>query len=91
LVLTQAALVTFMASAFGGAAAAWTALAETIYVSSVTTEKVNIYYIIQYYWQFSDDAVFAYYIRQDTHAYKDSARTEDSGTSSRYYYSTLTY
>jgi hypothetical protein len=41
--------------------------------------------------QFSDDAVFAYYIRQDTHAYKDSARTEDSGTSSRYYYSTLTY
>lgn len=91
LVLTQAALVTFMSSYFGGAAAAWTALASTIYVGSVTTEKVNIYYIIKYYWQFSDDAVFAYYIRQDTHAYEDSARTEEFGTSYRYYYSTLTY
>nr|WP_312577949.1 hypothetical protein [Sedimentibacter sp.] len=90
-VLTEAALVTFMSSFFGGAAAIWTGFATGIYAAYETTENVNVYYFIQYYWQFSDDAVFPYYIRQDTHAYKDSARTEYIGTSSRYYYSTLTY
>lgn len=90
-VLTSAALTAFLSSFFGGRVAAWTALAGAIVSAYYTTENVNVYFLIQYYWQPSNDPVFMYYVRQDTHAYKDSDRTDYIDTSERYYYSSMPF
>lgn len=92
-VLTSAAITAFLATFCGGRTAAYTALASAIVAAYYTTENVNVYFLIQYYWKPSNDPVFMYYVRQDTHAYENSARTDEYyiDTSERYYYSSMPF
>lgn len=90
-VLTTAALTTFLSSFFGGPVVRWVVLANAIVSAYYITENVNVYFLIQYFWRPSNDPSLMYYVRQDTHAYKNSLRTDYIDTSSRYYYSSLPF
>lgn len=90
-VLTSAAIAAFLSTFCGGKTVTYTTLAAAIVSAYYTTENVNVYFLIQYYWKPSNDPVFSYYVRQDTHAYKNSARTDYIDTSARYYYSSMPF
>jgi|GEM_PF-3684321 len=90
--LIYTGIASVLAYKFGGANSFWYTLATSFAGNTYNEFTGDDYQDVHYYWQPSYyDPQLPYYIKQFIVHYKDSAQTQYVGTTTRYYYSSMTY
>lgn len=90
--MTVGAVAGVLCAEFGGAAAAYKALAAAIATNAATESTKNVWFKTDYYWTVSDGSSgYAYYIKQVIYSYSDEDCTKYVGKKINYYNSNMTY